>query len=93
MIERMEKNMEEQIMFRDEEGTEQGFFVVEETRINGVNYLLVASSQDDDAECMILKDTSDAEEAEAIYEIVEDEELLNSLVRVFSELLEDVEIQ
>ena len=35
-----------------------GFFVVEETRINGVSYLLVTETEDDEAEAYILKDLS-----------------------------------
>ena len=85
--------MEEQIVFRGGDGSEQAFFVVEETRINGVNYLLVADSQEDEAECIILRDISDEGAMEAIYEPVEEEALLDSLAKVFAELLDDVEIQ
>ena len=33
-----------------------GFFVVEETRIAGVSYLLVTESEEDEAEAYLLKD-------------------------------------
>ena len=33
-----------------------GFFVVEETRIGGVSYLLVTETEDEEADAYILKD-------------------------------------
>ncbi len=84
--------MEEQIVFQTDEG-EVLFYVLEETRVAGVNYLLVAESGDDEAECYILKDTSAAEDAEAVYEMVEDDETLEALSKVFAELLENTEIR
>ena len=79
-------------MFQTDEG-EVLFYVVEETRVSGVNYLLVAESEDDEAECYILKDTSKDTDTEAVYEMVEDDETLDALTKVFSELLEDTEIR
>lgn len=77
------------------DGEEQavGFFVVEETRINGVSYLLVTETQDDEAEAYILKDLSEDGEAEARYVFVEDENELEALSKIFAELLEDVDIE
>ncbi|SHK58422.1 DUF1292 domain-containing protein [Hespellia stercorisuis] len=69
------------------------FFVLEQTRVNGVNYILVTDSEEDDAECLILKDTSASEDEESIYEIVEDDVELAAVSKVFEELLEDVEIE
>ena len=82
----------ERIVFNTDEG-EVLFYVLEETRVAGVNYLLVTDSEDDEADCYILKDVSDASEAEAVYEEVEDEETLEALSKVFAELLEDTEIR
>ena len=42
---------------------------------------------------MILKDTSKAEDTESVYEIVEDDVELGALLKVFEELLEDVDIE
>ena len=69
------------------------FFVVEETKLNGVSYLLVADSEDEDAECLILKDNSTPEDKESVYEIVEDDTELDAVLRIFEELLEDVDIE
>lgn len=77
----------------DELGEEVEFFVLEQTKLNGVSYILVTDSEDDDAECLILKDTSGADETESLYEIVEDDVELNAVLKVFEELLEDVDIE
>ena len=86
----------EKIMFKtDEEGLVE-FFVLEETRINGINYLLVTETddeEDEEAVAYILKDTSAAEEAEAAYEMVEADDELEYVSKVFAELLEDVDIE
>lgn len=71
------------------------FYVVEETRLNGVNYLLVTDAKDDDEEgdCYILKDMSKPEDTDALYEFVEDDDELDGLMKIFMELLEDVDIE
>ena len=84
--------MEEQIVFETDEG-EVLFYVIEQTRVNGTNYLLVADSEDDEADCYILADTSPDDAPEAVYEMVEDDEILAALSKVFSELLEDTDIE
>ena len=85
--------MEKIIFMSDEFGEEVEFFVLEQTKVNGVSYILVTDSEDDDAECLILKDTSGAEDAESVYEIVEDDVELTALLKIFEELLEDVDIE
>ena len=67
------------------------FFVLEQTRINGVDYILVTDSEEDDAEALILKDLSSDGEQEALYEVVEDVLELEAVAKVFSEMLEDVD--
>lgn len=78
--------------FDDTNETEE-FFVLEQTKIGGAVYILVTDSEDDDAQCLILKDTSAEEDAESIYEIVEDETELLAVSKVFEELLEDIDIE
>ena len=49
----------EKIKFMSEEMNEEvDFYVLEQTKVGGVSYILVTDSEDDDAECLILKDTS-----------------------------------
>ena len=84
----------EKIKFTFEDTKEEvEFFVLEQTRISGKNYILVTDSEEDEAECLILKDTSVAEDTESVYEIVEDDVELSSVLKVFAELLEDVDIE
>ena len=69
------------------------FFVLEETKINGYKYILVTESEEDEAEAYILKDLAAEEDAESVYEIVEDENELELVSGLFAELLEDVDIE
>ena len=65
----------EKIAFTSEEMSETvEFFVLEQTKINGISYILVKDSDD------------------SIYEIVEDDDELSAVSKVFEELLEDVDI-
>ena len=84
----------EKIKFISEEIQEEiYFFVLEQTKVNGVSYILVTDSEDDEAECLILKDTSDEASADSVYEIVDDDVELTAVSKVFEELLEDVDIE
>ena len=85
---------ERKITLVDEDQTIE-FFVVEETKLGGVSYLLVtdAAGDEEDGDCYLLKDMSGKDEEEAVYEFVEDEEELDSLVKIFAELLDDVELE
>ena len=84
----------EKIIFTFEDTNEQvEFFVLEQTKVNGSSYILVTDSEDEEAECLILKDTSDEAAEESLYEIVEDDVELSAVLKVFEELLEDVDIE
>lgn len=79
----------------NEDGEEMDYYVLEETRVNGINYLLIVDELDEeeDADAMILKDTSADSDPEAVYEIVDDEEELKSVMKIFSELIEDANLE
>jgi len=80
----------EKITFMDgDEAVE--FYVLDQTRVGGVNYLLVADSMDEEAEALILKDTASEADTESVYEIVEDDTELNAIARVFEEAIGDIE--
>lgn len=68
------------------------FFVVEQTRLGGTNYLLVTDKEEGDAEALILKDLSTEQDEEGIYEIVSDDKELNAVAAIFEDILEDVDI-
>lgn len=85
---------EEKITLQTDTGELVDFYVLEETRINGMNYLMVTDAEeDDDGECYILKDVSKDEDSDAIYEFVENDDELDYLYRIFTELLEDMEVE
>ena len=70
------------------------FYVLEETRINGMNYLMVTDAQEEeDGECYVLKDVSGSGDSEAVYEFVENDDELDYLYRIFTELLEDADVE
>lgn len=78
----------------NETGEEVEFYVVEQTRINNTNYLLVTEDDDgtDEAEAYILKDLSEDSDAEAVYEFVEEDEELDYVSKIFAEILEDIDL-
>ena len=71
------------------------FFVLEQTRINGKNYLLVTDVEDEnvDEDAYILKDESKDSDSEASYVIVDDDDELEYVSQIFAELLDDVDIE
>ena len=85
--------MENEIRLIGDDGDELTLYVIEETKIAGINYLLAAEDEEGDSEVYILKDTSSADSLEAEYEIVEDEAEQSYLIKVFGELLEDVDFE
>lgn len=87
-------NKDGMISMLTDDGSMVDFFVLEETRINGKNYLLVTDKEEEeDGECYILKDISRPEDAEAVYEFVEEDGELDYLYRIFSELVSDMDIE
>lgn len=85
----------EKITFMTDDNTEEVFFIIDETRVNGTNYLLVTDTQDEEDEeavAYILKDTSSETDTEAVYEFVEDDAELESVGKIFEAMLEDVDI-
>lgn len=85
-------NKPDEITFVTENGEEVVFEVIEQTRLGGVDYLLVSTSQDEEAEALIMKDISKDTDTEAIYDIVEDEKELELVAGIFKELLDDIEL-
>lgn len=71
----------------------QNFFVEEQTRMNGYNYLLVTDSQDDEAQAYILKDLSKDTDPQASYVMVEDDREFEVISRLFADMLEDVDLE
>ena len=83
----------EKITFVTEDGESVEFYVVEQTRISGVNYLLVADQEEGDGNALILKDTSGDEDTESVYTIVSDDDELNAVADIFTSLLDEIELE
>ena len=69
------------------------FFVLEQTTVAGVDYILVTDREEGDGEALILKDLSKKEDKEALYAIVSDDKELKSIAEIFENLLDDVEFE
>ena len=82
----------EKITFCPEGDEAVDFYVLEQTKIAGVNYILVTDFEDGDGEALILKDLSKPEDTESVYEIVSDENELDAVAGVFEDLLDDVQL-
>ena len=89
----MSKKEDMTVNFITEDGEEVIFRVIEETKINGVKYLLVLDDiEDEEEEALILKEVSTEDAEEAFYDIVEDEKELTAVAAIFEELLDDLEL-
>lgn len=81
------------IVFEAEDGSEVQFKVVEQTTLGGMNYLLVTDMSDEE-DFLILKESRDDAAGDMLaYDIVEDEKELEAVVKIFDELLEDVDLE
>ena len=88
-------NDEKMITLETGDGEKVNFYVVEETRISGMNYLLVTDAPEDaeEGECYILKDKSGAEEEEAVYEFVEDDSENYNIFKIYTQLQDDLDVE
>ena len=69
------------------------FYVLEQTTIGGVNYILVTDAEEDeDGEAYILKAASGADDNEQVYSMVEDDEELAAVAGVFENMLDDIDL-
>ena len=80
----------EKIVFCPDGDEPVEFFVLEQTRISGTNYILVTDFEEGDGEALILKDMSKDEDKESVYAIVDDDIELKAVAGVFEDLLDDI---
>ena len=81
----------EKITFNPEGEDPIDFFVLEQTRINGSDYILVTDFEEGDGEALIMKDISKDGEKDSVFTIVSDDKELAAVADVFANMLEDVE--
>ena len=94
---------QEKITFTPEGEEPVEFYVLEQTRIGGIDYILVGGyyipdlklpdEEEGDGEALILKDMSRDGEPEGLYTIVSDDQELEAVAGVFENMLEDVELE
>lgn len=80
----------EKIIFSADGTEEVEFYVLEQTRIAGTDYILVTDMEDGDGEALILKDLSTPEDENGLYEIVSDDREMEAVAAVFEKLVEDI---
>lgn len=80
----------EKVTFNPDGEAPVDFYVLEQTRIGGYNYILVTDFEEGDGEALILKDMSKDGEEESVFVIVSDDEELNAVAGVFESMLEGV---
>ena len=84
----MSKEKENIIVLNGDDGDIQ-VEVIDQTVIDGVTYLLVADVvTDEEGDCYILKDVSSADETEASYEVVPNDEA-DGIFDTFEKMLKD----
>lgn len=82
------------IPFLTDDGEEIPFYILEQTMINGINYILVTDDvEDEEAEVMMMKENAESDGVYASYEFVEDDQELAAISKVFAELMDDVDIE
>lgn len=84
----------ETIPFETEDGEIVNFYVLEQTTLSRVNYLLVTDDIESEeiTEVYILREQIDEDEKMISYEMLEDEQEIQSIGKIFEELLEDVDV-
>ncbi len=81
------------IRFVGESGESIEFRVLEQTRLNGKNYLLVLDAMEgEEDEALILREIPTDSKDENTYEIVDDDEELKAIGSVFENMLDDIKL-
>ena len=81
------------LIFTNENGEEEKFYILEQTRIGGTDYILVADSDEEEAEGFILKDTSADGDETAVYVMVEDQVEFDAVADVFRRMMDDTDFE
>lgn len=86
----------DKVAFLKEDGSEQEFYVLERTKLNGKYYLLVAEemeeAEDAEVEVLILREEQSNKGELLTYEIVEDEIEISCVCSLFEENIEMEEL-
>ena len=82
------------VMIMDD-GSEVEYTILESTVFGGSTYILVTDAHDDeDGDCYVMKDVSEPEDDEAVYESVLDDAEEEAVLSIFQQMLEgDIDIE
>lgn len=80
----------EKITFNPDGEDPVEFYVLEQTRIGGISYILVTDFEEGDGEALILKDISKDGEEESLFAVVSDDGELAAVAGVFENMLDDI---
>ena len=80
--------MDEKLIFTTDEGEEVEFTPAAQIRMGGTDYLLVTYEEGEEEEALILKDVSEKDAEEAVYEPVEDDAEIEALLPLFEEAMD-----
>lgn len=82
----------EKITFELDDNEKAEFFVLEQAKLFGNNYILVTEEEEGDGEALILKEVGTSKQ-DTTYEIVTDDDELSALSSLFESLLEDCALE
>lgn len=83
----------EKITFTPDGEEAVDFYVLEQTTITGVTYILVTDAEEDEeGEAYILKDVTGSDSEDRVYEMVEDDEEFDAVSGVFESMLDDIDL-
>ena len=82
----------DKISFRLDDGSLAEFYVLEQAKLSGNNYILVTEEEEGDGEALILKESALSDKKDLVYEIVDDDDELEALGSLFESLLDDIEL-
>ena len=82
----------DKVVFTGEFGESMELYVLETTRLQGIDYYLASDVEQGDGNCYILKELPSRDGEDPLYEIVSDEGLLDYLASIFGEQMDDADI-
>jgi len=82
----------EKISLTADDNTVVDFYILDQQKLFGISYLLVADSEEGDGEALILKDTAGPLDPESVYEVVEDEREIDAVLVLFKDTLDELGI-
>jgi len=81
---------DDKIVMVMDDGSEVEFTILDSTILAGKGYILVTDApEDEDGMCYVMKDVSEPDDEEAVYEDVTDEAEEEAVMKVFREQLKD----